>query len=638
MAPKKPNTKEPVSNSSVNAGVVKKTRSATKGTNTIQPTATASMSKSKYKALTTNPAPVTSISRKSNTIHKTPATTSGRSKKTKDIKTSSHQTPTRDMVSSPPVASFSDIEAGPSTLPKLAAFHEARGSFEDLYIQPDYNDTFSDAAPATKKTPQKATTAAMKATGDASPTKRTSQRFKRKRESDDSPVDGANSSSPSLAKHPTIKLKKPSSTPSSPTRKRSLENDVEETITQAPTAKRLKINVGNPPPSTDPTPATAAVAATTPATAIKSKAKGGPVITKNGKVKKTPEYAVEHAFEGTPSNHGTSLERPEFGSLDRPWFCANLGCCTGMTWVPRDHKDPVTGKGPMGRKVISQFFGRNKGPTKLIPNDVWHFYCRKDYQRSRYAAEHGSSDELARQVIRNLRDQLIRLKLWRPDALFQVQLDKGATDRLNAYFAALRQHNNDEAAALASLPGPKDPKKEKPEEVFPPALSETFNQRFKTAGKAATATYDDIEAIIAWSEAEITAGRSTVLVPCEFLINPTQPDETVNDISNNFAQWEVTRDEHVADISPDEPLADVASSEVPTAKKASKGKGKAIIKPEETEADTSDAASEPVTPTPAPRARGGIIPIPRSEDPMAIMHILNHEAESIGYHARTDSS
>ncbi|EPS27064.1 hypothetical protein PDE_02005 [Penicillium oxalicum 114-2] len=39
------------------------------------------------------------------------------------------------------------------------------------------------------------------------------------------------------------------------------------------------------------------------------------------------------------------------------------------------------------RKVVSHLFGRNKASTKLFPESVWIFYCRKHYQRARYRAE-----------------------------------------------------------------------------------------------------------------------------------------------------------------------------------------------------------------------------------------------------------
>jgi hypothetical protein len=539
-------------------------------------------------------------------------------------------------------AKTSDSEPDTLEQRRLAAFHEARGlTFDQLHIQSaEFDDGHHHSDSSEKQTPQQTpqkatkTTKAIKTTKatktiktmEASPPKMTTTvdeskvstraTRKRARENDDNEVSVA----------PASKIEtKSSEGDTSP----SVEQGTSKAATATPPpAKRLKIL---PPAPVVATPAPVPAASTN----VKAKAKGAPVITKNGKVKKTPEYAVEHAFIGTPSNHGSSLERPQFASLDQPWCCANLNCSTGMTWVPRDHKDPQTGKGPMGRKVISQFFGRNKGPTKLIPNDVWHYFCRKDYQRSRYAAEHGTATELATQVITNLRDQLIRLKLWRPDALFQVQLDKGATDRLNKYLALLRQHGNNEAAAAAALPAAKDPKKVKPEEAFPCSLSEVFNQRFATHG-AATATYDDIEALISWSEGEITAGNSTVFVPAEFLVNPIQPGETVNDVANNFTDWENIRAAIIAGtLAPTgAPIAaathNTASSPAPMATKSSKLRETPTTDPDETEDEEGD--SEPSTPTPAPRFRIG------GDDPMSIMRLLNDEAEDMGYDARRSRS
>lgn len=39
------------------------------------------------------------------------------------------------------------------------------------------------------------------------------------------------------------------------------------------------------------------------------------------------------------------------------------------------------------RKVVSHLFGRNKTSTKLFPNHIWVYYCRRHYQRARYRAE-----------------------------------------------------------------------------------------------------------------------------------------------------------------------------------------------------------------------------------------------------------
>jgi len=663
MAPKKTGRK-----ASVNAGVGKNTRgaikkrAATKSFTTQSTPAsdlpTTSASKSSLEGLeVTQRKPAAALQKSSSigleVVQKKPSTKSS-ALKDPIITKSSLRNKTASTASSSPTK---PSESEPETLAqrKIAAFHEARGlTFEQLHVQSDeFDDGPHHSDSSEKQTPQKNAKKAVKAsskmsTGESKATKvsakistgetkavkaesktstgesmaaTTRASRKRARESDENEV---SQDLPVAQAAKKFNLKFSKGSPSN-----NIEKDTSKVTATLPLVKRLKINPPVPVVATLPVVATPA-----PVSATSGKGKGKDVITKNGKVKKTPEYAVEHAFLGTPGNHGSSLERPQFASLAQPWCCANLMCSTGMTWVPRDHKDPVTGKGPMGRKVISQFFGRNKGPTKLIPNDVWHYFCRKDYQRSRYAAEHGTSTELATQVIVNLRDQLIRLKLWRPDAMFQVQLDKGASDRLNKYLALLRQHGNNEAAAAAALPAAKDPKKVKPEEAFPCALSEVFNQRFATPGNEATASYDDIENLITWSEAEINAGNSTVFVPAEFLINPIQTGETVNDVSDNFARWEVIRAAIIAgtftSIAAD--FGQTTSSPAPTPTKSAKLHETSVNDPNETEVEGSDSDSTPTTPTPAPRIRAN------RSDPMSLLRILNDVAADIGYDARRSRS
>jgi hypothetical protein len=637
MAPRKSTTKI-----SVNAGVGKNTRSAIKKRASTHNSTTLDSQPAPAFALegleVIQRKPATGLSMTSSTgldiVQKKPSTKSSPLKDPTITKASLRNNTVSSMTSSP--AKTSDSEPETLAQRKLADFHEARGlTFDQLHTQSaEFDDGANHSDSSEKQTPQKnpkkaiktvkgiKTSPSSKMTITASETNvSTRASRKRARENDDNEVSQV---SP-VASAPKVNLKSSKGSPST-----SIEQDTSNVAAPQPPVKRLKINPPAPVPATP---------APVPASSANVKAKA-PVITKNGKVKKTPEYAVEHAFIGTPSNHGSSLERPQFASLAQPWCCANLTCSTGMTWVPRDHKDPVTGKGPMGRKVISQFFGRNKGPTKLIPNDVWHYFCRKDYQRSRYAAEHGTSTELATQVITNLRDQLIRLKLWRPGALFQVQLDKGATDRLNKYLALLRQHGNNEAAAAAALPAPRDLKKVKPEEAFPCSLSEVFNQRFATPGKAATATYDDIEALISWYEAEVDAGNSTVFVPAEFLINPIQPGETVNDVTDNFADWEVIRAAIIAATFAGSGTRavigavtgasthDTTSSPAPVAIKSSKLRETPVNDPDETKVEESDDDSAPATPTPASRIRAD------ANDPMSLMRILNDVAMDLGYDAR----
>jgi hypothetical protein len=140
--------------------------------------------------------------------------------------------------------------------------------------------------------------------------------------------------------------------------------------------------------------------------------------------------------------------------------------------------------------------------------------------------------------------------------------------------------------------------------------------------------------LITWSEAEINAGNSTVFVPAEFLINPIQPGEIVNDVSDNFANWEVIRAAIIVGTMAASGAAtlNTTSSPAPMVTKPSKLRETTINDPDETEFEESDDDSQPATPTPAPRIRAG------RNDPMSLLRILNGVAEELGYDARRSRS
>ena len=74
------------------------------------------------------------------------------------------------------------------------------------------------------------------------------------------------------------------------------------------------------------------------------------------------------------SGQATSDPTPEPSSSQDPTDnstckASRSGCTTGSTHL---------------RKVISQFFGRNKRETRAIPEEFWVKWCRKHYQRHRY--------------------------------------------------------------------------------------------------------------------------------------------------------------------------------------------------------------------------------------------------------------
>ena len=58
------------------------------------------------------------------------------------------------------------------------------------------------------------------------------------------------------------------------------------------------------------------------------------------------------------------------------------------------------------RKVVSQFFGRNKACTRAIPDHLYGNYCRKHYQRTKYRAQHFGviQMDLVRKALEKMQD------------------------------------------------------------------------------------------------------------------------------------------------------------------------------------------------------------------------------------------
>ncbi|KAI7472019.1 hypothetical protein KC367_g347 [Hortaea werneckii] len=277
---------------------------------------------------------------------------------------------------------------------------------------------------------------------------------------------------------------------------------------------------------------------------------------------------IPSGFKGTTDEQGSSSNKPTGGpraTLDEPWHCANRMCNTGMTWFQRDG----TAQQAVGRKSISQFFGRNKKATGMIDNDVFHTYCRKCYQRRYYQYSHQTEDGadfknkpeqgIACFHMLNLRAQFARLQLWRPNATFSVQFSKSMTDRHNDYQAFLRQQNQDAAAARAdynskyplrqSKSTKKAPKSRrdagdvdatlpKPEESFPVDLYDTF--LVNCCGS--DYSYDRITQVLDYIQNWLDAGTVRSIPPVEFLISGEQPNETINSHEDNYMLWLETVD------------------------------------------------------------------------------------------------
>lgn len=69
------------------------------------------------------------------------------------------------------------------------------------------------------------------------------------------------------------------------------------------------------------------------------------------------------------------------------------------------------------RKIVSHLFGRNKASTKLFPEHVWVYYCRKHYQRARYRAEQWPFNQCEL-----LMQSLDRMEEWGNVLFFELRL------------------------------------------------------------------------------------------------------------------------------------------------------------------------------------------------------------------------
>lgn len=267
---------------------------------------------------------------------------------------------------------------------------------------------------------------------------------------------------------------------------------------------------------------------------------------KGKKPKKERTQIIPANFQGEITGMGTTSNKPEGAKLDKAWPCAKRDCNTGMTFFPRD----ATGSDGFGRHTISDFFGRNKGETRLIDNDVWHTYCRKDYQRLYYSATR-SEDGAAAWHMMNLHAQFTRLKLWRPEATFKVQLTKNMYARSNEWHNVLRQNNGDVAAAKEQYPlsdkfriKERAPTKKgeiallKPEEAFPVELVDQFHK--DTCGD--NFDYDDIEAVLVQIQSLRDADTIKQMPPIEFLISKPQDGEKIADPKHNYERWAAIED------------------------------------------------------------------------------------------------
>nr|OQO15901.1 hypothetical protein B0A51_18284 [Rachicladosporium sp. CCFEE 5018] len=255
----------------------------------------------------------------------------------------------------------------------------------------------------------------------------------------------------------------------------------------------------------------------------------------NNKVaKKAPTYKLPKDYVGVKSGHGYSSIPPDNADLKvgEQWRCGNLDCDSGMTWYDDDE---------YRRKSISNFFGRNKTATKRIDDAVWHILCRRCYQDG-YTPHTKKPErliELAHELTKLIRQQLERIKLWRPEATFSFDLHKTAKDRMHKWTTLLVAHG-DKAIALELMPPvtvSKSQNKPIVEEMFPSEYAVDFMTKFVDNGKK-DCSFDNVEEMLKWSLERVGKNKSPCITPFEILLNEEVRGETINDTSNNFEQWE----------------------------------------------------------------------------------------------------
>ncbi|KAF2726252.1 hypothetical protein K431DRAFT_324438 [Polychaeton citri CBS 116435] len=218
--------------------------------------------------------------------------------------------------------------------------------------------------------------------------------------------------------------------------------------------------------------------------------------------------------------------------LSTPWRCGERHCNTGQTWYPRQ---------AVGRKCVSQYFGRNKKETNSIPGDVWNFHCRKHYQRESYSRQFLDITQKIVAEVNGLRSQVDRLRLWRPDAKFKIQLTKAVHDRLQVFQTAYRRYEGTEYdARKAGEEAWKkkfnvvEERKMQPADKFHPILAEEFG----TANLEQEAgSYDDIDRVLEWILVQAQSGRLTVIPPFELLILSKEDGEVENGTFNNYQRY-----------------------------------------------------------------------------------------------------
>ncbi|KAF2092141.1 hypothetical protein K490DRAFT_61587 [Saccharata proteae CBS 121410] len=127
---------------------------------------------------------------------------------------------------------------------------------------------------------------------------------------------------------------------------------------------------------------------------------------------------VKH--ENTPMPTGVSSEEVSDEPIQREFDCAmDRNCDLGQYKLSES------------RKVVSDFFGRNKWQTRHVSEHYWLRMCRKHYQRTAYRDNY----EFNKLIL--IGKQLNRILEQKPDLKFSIGLKSSEKIRLDSHYASL---------------------------------------------------------------------------------------------------------------------------------------------------------------------------------------------------------
>lgn len=144
-----------------------------------------------------------------------------------------------------------------------------------------------------------------------------------------------------------------------------------------------------------------------------------------------------------------------------------------------------------------------------------------------------------------LREQIIRVQIWRPQATFKVQLQGPAKRRLQQYHGILSRNGGDIDSAKRQMVVPHKINA-RGEQLGLTDVDAVDMDHAEYIDTQLTAIDKDIaylrDTVLAWIENEVEAGRMTQMPPIEFLISEAKPGDTITNPENNYDRWTAQQD------------------------------------------------------------------------------------------------